>query len=839
MVVLFIAFFIWLLVGIKLDTFKVADYNIDGLYIKLDKKLILEADNVIIPKRKEEPSFDSVDKTFDRIRYLFTFFESIDLKNIAFENNSLSIQYRHEYLRLTSKDYEIVGTVRREGEMIQATVPLLELKEHNLTIDGLFTYDLHDNILVSEGNFVLNDIVGVFSAIKANSEIKFGLKSSTFTDIKPIIDKFNLHETVRSWVVDRVEAEHYQLLSLSGKGYLKDKKFKMDLDTLEGKALFSGVKIHFKEGLAPVLAPSFILTYENDGLYFDLKSPTYEDRSLEGSKVSIVNLADSNTTLKLDIAVESPFDRTMQKLLHAYTLEIPVIQKNGKVHALFHADIALKKKKNDFVTDVDFSQGDVWIKNVKLPIVNGKLHYEKGFIFLEDIYLKDSFYEGRMNGKIDLQKKKADLLFDAKKIELGDKNENFFVLKDQKLPFVLKFKDNIDVVIPKLYARLTNDHNETHIYLTDLNKIKPYLLDPGPIEQGGNVEIKTKDFKAYTFHGVMKWASCFLYDKDNECQTRVPFQGKVTAKGVDFYAFDKRVYYNKFDSRIKITDLNIDLEEFLKASNKRTKRAEKTKDGSKQNKSLIILGKKSHFRYGEYTLVSDSYDIEVKPNGNIKAIGSSSGDIIKFSKNRDILSIQALRIKDNVLHPLIDFKGLQNGRYTLKLSGNPEKTMNGEIIVEGGVMKDFKAYNNTLAFINTLPALAALQNPGYSVEGFTIEEGIAEYRMIKQDKIVFDSIYIKGKSATIAGTGEIDLKQKTIDLNLAIQSARKLGKMVGSLPLVGYILMGEDKSMTFGMKITGMLDDPKVDTSAGGDILSLPLKILNRALKSTKHIIKE
>ncbi len=52
--------------------------------------------------------------------------------------------------------------------------------------------------------------------------------------------------------------------------------------------------------------------------------------------------------------------------------------------------------------------------------------------------------------------------------------------------------------------------------------------------------------------------------------------------------------------------------------------------------------------------------------------------------------------------------------------------MNGEVIVEGGVMKDFKAYNNTLAFINTLPALAALQKPGYSTEGFTIEEGMVE-----------------------------------------------------------------------------------------------------------------
>jgi hypothetical protein len=385
-------------------------------------------------------------------------------------------------------------------------------------------------------------------------------------------------------------------------------------------------------------------------------------------------------------------------------------------------------------------------------------------------------------------------------------------------------------VIPKLYARLTNDTNETVISLTDLNKIKPYLPDPGPIEQGGHVDIKTKDFETYTFDGMLKRTSCVFYDKENQCKTRVYFHGKASVKGVDFYAFNERLYYNSGKSLIKLHNINIDLDKFLKLKNNTQ---------TDQGEKLLILGKKSNLRYGEYSLLMDSYDIDVKSNRNISAIGSSEGDIIKYSKLKDVVSIQALRIKDKVLHPLINFKGLQDGRYTLKISGNPKRTMKGEVIVEGGVMKDFKAYNNTLALINTIPALASFQRPGYSVEGFTIEEGVAEYRMIKEDKIIFDSIYIKGTSATIAGTGEIDLKKKTINLNLAIQTARELGKVVGSLPLVGYILMGKDKSVTIGLQITGALDDPQVKTSAGEEILTLPLQILKRALKSPAHIINK
>ena len=93
----------------------------------------------------------------------------------------------------------------------------------------------------------------------------------------------------------------------------------------------------------------------------------------------------------------------------------------------------------------------------------------------------------------------------------------------------------------------------------------------------------------------MKWASCFLYEKDNVCETRVPFHGNVTAEDLDFYAFSKRFYYNKADSRVKITDLNIDLEEFLKTANKETKKEDTKKESSKKSSSLIILGKMDSF----------------------------------------------------------------------------------------------------------------------------------------------------------------------------------------------------------------------------------------------------
>jgi len=156
----------WLLSGIRFDTFKVADYRVDGLYIKLDKKLILEADNVIIPQTKADPSFENLPETLDRIKYILTFFDSIVLKNIIFNNNTMSIRYKGDFLGLSSKDYEIIGMVKREGNMLKAEIPLLNLKKYNITLSGKLRYDLHANILSTEGFFRLYDALGRFNASK-------------------------------------------------------------------------------------------------------------------------------------------------------------------------------------------------------------------------------------------------------------------------------------------------------------------------------------------------------------------------------------------------------------------------------------------------------------------------------------------------------------------------------------------------------------------------------------------------------------------------------------------------------------------------------------------------
>ena len=835
------ALFAWLYYGIHAEKLTLGQYEVDGLYIKLDKKLTLQVDKIILPETKRKPSFDNIDKTFDRIKYLFTYFDYIDLKEVNFKNNKLKFLFADNVLYVTTNDYEIAGNIERKGNRLIADVSLLYIKKQKVNIVGKLKYFLNKDRLETEGAFEGFNITGNFAAMKDDDRVSFALKSDEFSDLKTITAQFPLKEIVKSWIADKIVAKKYQLYSFMGEADIVDNALKLDVSSLRGEAILNDIKVNYKEGLDLVLAKEIKLSYRENGLYFDLKEPMYKNRDLNGSRVSITDLKKGKVPLlHLDLHVKSQIDTVVDEILKAYNLHIPVTQKGKKVIADINLTIPLKKKfkspeekvkhKVKAVVDLQLAKSDVIINGIKLPVRSGSVHYEKGMVTLKNIDVKEKWYAGKVNGKIHLKNKKADLRLNMDYLNLGSEKEKFFTLKNKK-NVVLKIDYAVHTVeIPLLNAKLLRENKKFTIKLMDLKKIKPYLKKIDIQVDDGHLDITTKDFSNYSYAGVIKRNACFFYDKKNICHTQIPCKGEVSKNKFLFVAFNDRLKIDMSKSKINVNNLNIDLKAFFDTRMKN--------QASQKNKSLNIYGKKSNLRYGNYTLVTDKYKINVTPKGNITAFGNLGKDKVTFRKKGNNITIEALRISDRLLHPLINFKGLHQGRYTFKTHGDLQKLMHGEIIVEGGVMRDFKAYNNTLAFINTLPALATLHKPGYSSNGFHIKKGVAKYRKIGE-KIIFDMIHIEGDSASIVGKGVIDLKKNTINMNLAIQTAREFGKVIGSLPIVGYILMGKDKSMTVGLTISGSLSQPKVKTSATKEILKLPLDLIRRTLESPAHIINK
>jgi hypothetical protein len=836
LIILFAALFVWLKSGINVDHLSFNHYEVDGLYIKLDKKLTLKANTITIPKSKKKPSFDNIDQVLDRVKYLLTFFHYIELEEVTFKDNHYKMVYADNILYITSDDYEIAGNVWRRGKVLIADISLFYIKKENINMVAKFNYDLHTDKLILEGSYDAYHIKGKFKAIKEEHEVEFVVNSDTFSDLKTFIDKIPMKKKLNAWITEKIKAREYRLYSLRGKGTVHGSEFKPDLDSLKGNALLEDVNIHYKEGLSPVKAENILLRYESGELFFNVKKPTYQNREINASSVIISNIGKGKIArLDLDMHFNTKVDEVVQEILKAYKLNIPVLHKESRSKVEVKLGIPLKKmpkRKIDVFVQASLGKGNLYIQKLKLPVINGNIIYEKGLLKLKDIKLKEKWYEGTVNGKVKVREKMADLVFQAKKIELKKKKETLFFMTDKKIPFYLNYTKGVRITIPSLKTKVIKEGKKVKIEIEDIAKIKPYLKKMEIDVDGGTMTVTTNDFNTYAFTGKLYRKDCFIYD-NKVCYTMVPCFGTSGPKGVDFYAFNKRLHFNSAKSLIELNTLNIDLQKFLSSDI----RIQKIKTKKAKASKTVIKGRKSNIRYDKYTLLTDKYNVSIfSPSGTIKASGNLGKDVVTFKKRGKKISIEALRIHDRMLHPLINFDGLQNGRYTIKISGDPNKLMKGEILLKGGVLKSFKAYNKARNFIRNNKDLAQIQDPGFTAKGFKIREGKITYRGVK-NRVIFDSVYIRGDTATIVGKGELDINTKKLNINLAIQTVRKIGKIVGSLPVLGYILMGEDNSITFGLKITGTLDDPKVKTSAVKEILMLPFDLIKRTLQSPAHII--
>ncbi|AKF24694.1 hypothetical protein YH65_04305 [Sulfurovum lithotrophicum] len=835
LIILFGALFVWLKSGIYIDHLHFNSYEVDGLYIKLDKKLTLTAEHILIPKTKKKPSFDRVDETLDRVKYLLTFFDYAELDKVDFKNKHYKVIFADDVLYIANEDYEIAGNVWRRGHVLVADISLFYIKKENINIVGKLNYDLHSDKLILEGKYEAYNITGRFKAIKEGQTVQFVVNSDTFSDLKTFIDRLPMHEAVNQWITQKIEAKAYRLHMLMGKGSVHGTEFTLDPSSLKGNALLEDALIHFKEGLPPVKAEKIILNYDKSSLFFDLTNPTYRQREINAT-VSITDIGKAkDTRLNLDMHFNTRVDDTVQKILKAYDLHIPVLHKKSKSKIEVKLSIPLGKMPHrhiDVNVKAHVGKGNLYLGKLKLPVQSGDLAFRKNILMLKNIKLKSQWYEGTVNGKINTKKKKGDLLLQLKKIEFKKKNKTLFRLKDKKIPFSIDYAEDVLVNIPSFKLKVRQSSQTLKITASDISKIKPYLKNLEIDIDGGTMEIQSKDWKTFTFKGLLTRYDCFIYD-NKVCHTRVPCSGTIRPEGIDFYAFNKRLHYNTAKSLATLKNLNIDLQKFLE-SNLRLK---KIKNKKKSSQKMVIRGKKSNIRYDKYTLLTDAYTVTIYPGNNtIRAVGKLGSDKVTFRKTGKKITIEALRIHDRMLHPLINFNGLQKGRYTIRLSGIPGKRMKGEILLDGGILKSFKAYSKTRNFIKSNKSLSQIQDPGLTKKGFKIQEGKILYRIVK-DKVIFDTVYVKGDTATIVGKGTLDIKTKKLNIKLAVQTVRKLGKIIGSLPLLGYILMGKDNSVTIGLTIKGTLDDPKVNYSAAKEILSLPFDLIKRTLQSPAHII--
>jgi len=817
--------------GIAVDSLKIGSFKMQGLYLKLDNKLTLKIENLEIPKRRSKTELSDLDTQIRKLKRVLTFFDYIELGSVHFTNDTYRLIYADNTLYIDSDTYEIAGMITAEKGGLVATLPLIHIKKQHVTLQGMMHYGYQTERVTFKGTYEIAGIKGAVKIQIQDRKVTFLLSSQEATTITPLLDLFEIEKGTRVWIDKKVQAKRYHLISLEGTGRISAEGFVPDIAAMQAEALLEAVTIRFEETLRPIIAPKVHIRFHDNRLDFDLDHPRYHQKKMTGSQVALLHLTGKeHTRLLLKLKFHTLYDKEIDQILGAYDVKIPLQQKKGKMRATIDLDVDLDTEETKIEGRVFVSKNSVILLNgVPLHLSGGEITFTRNRVALWSVPLYDSWFGGVVNGFINLSTQKAKFTVDIKHLLLGTKRESSVQIRNKKkVPLLLSYKDRTEFVLPSYHLKIEAlKKGGIKIINKDIKPLLPFIKNLPLKLSSGNFTLDTRDYKNYTFSGKATWKQSYLYRKGGYIST-VPFEGSYKSNTLKLNALNGNLSYDSKKSLIRIKNINIDAKKML---------ALYAGKKGKMLKKLRVKARNSMIRYGKYVLLTDTFDLSVSGK-NTTFNATKEGDRVHIEKNGNSLVVQADKIKDKMLQALIHFNGLHGGRYSLELLGSIKGELKGVIDIKGGAIESFKAYNDLIALFNTIPALMTLSDPGFSQKGYVVRSGRIEFR-IQQDKVIFDKIYIDGKSSTIVGKGTVVLENGALNIDLAIRTAREVGKVLGSLPLVGYILFGKDKSITTGVKIVGTLDKPKAKTHPVQEALLYPLELLKRTITSPAHIINQ
>ena len=816
--------------GISLDRLSVMGYQSEKLYLKLDHRLHLRAQRLVIPPSRARSSSDSLKKGLDTLHRALRYFDEIEVEEIRIDGQSYQLIYRDRILYLKGGDYEIAGMIYDRGDSMEIQLPMAQILSRKVTLSGELHYRYRDGRVLASGYYRVPDLNGAFRIERIGKRFAFWIDSEPTASLHRLLGLVNLSPDTKEWLLHRLSARRYRLEYLQGTGELDLEAGRAvpDLTTLQGAARLERVHLRFHDRLKPIDAPSARVVLQKGNLYILLEKPRYGKHPIDGSRAALLNLFDPDRLkLLLRLRYHGRIDWQILKILHTYGIKVTLGQKEGKADAKVEIDIPLVKGKVRIRGLARLSAGKLEYRKKVLRIGGGELAFTSRAFRLRSFRIREKLFWGSLDGTISLDGKKGKLRLDVERLDPGIPVPLLRMTKVRIPAEVSWSEEQRTLSLPTLKSSLVVDtRGNIRFHIRDLVPWRPHLRGVLRLVSGGEVLMTGKVGGRWWISGVLAWKESPFYVKNGPL-TRFPFKVEVAPDGqVSLEAFGGKLKYSSKEDVLQIEGINIDAQKLLTEMKKI--------DGGNSAGALTVLGRKSLIRYGPYVLLSDSYRLR-KRGENLDFVGQLGRDRLNLSKRGKELRIWAEGIGDRMLHALIHFDGIRNGRYTLHLRGDPERGYSGEILIRGGVLTGFKAYNRLIAMINTVPALMSFSRPGFSGKGFELKKGTILFTL-KGDQLRLGRILLVGRSSTIAGQGTVNLADGSLDVELAIRTAREMGRALSSIPVVGYILFGKDKSLTAGVKITGTLQKPRIHTNPVGEALLYPLDLLRRTLTAPARL---
>ncbi len=420
--------------------------------------------------------------------------------------------------------------------------------------------------------------------------------------------------------------------------------------------------------------------------------------------------------------------------------------------------------------------------------------------------------------------------FQLKNISVSnDKIGKILSFKDS-LPLQLSIKEKkFDVKIPKLNFSLLALKEGWRLNIADISQITPYsaLMQEYNISKGSLYIGENSGKKGLYFTGNIDYAYPFLIQNEKP-QYNYKFHGSVDKNNISILLNED--INIKIDNDVNVTCKNIGLNlsafiDFLKEHNSSESNTSTPFSFNADNSYIYFSPKRK--------AVSDNIKISAKGNEIFASlIYKKGGAGLEMHKSNFYLYGQ--HFDDTFMNSFFSLSEHKGGSFSFALKGNLE-TFKGVARIDKGRIMDYVLFNNILAFINTIPSLTSFSLPSYAKEGIEVKEAYAAFEY-REKLMHFNAVKFDSGEIGIYGQGSADYFNNKIDIALNLKT--HLGKNISKLPVVGYILVGDDGTAATAFNITGKLTDPHVETALVKNIIIAPFNILKRTIVYPFHLIK-
>jgi hypothetical protein len=559
---------------------------------------------------------------------------------------------------------------------------------------------------------------------------------------------------------------------------------------------FFGKPLHINSFILPISIKDKHLTLPKTKFYSDTKISGFIGGNLTGKEKTVLltlNRLDTNGLLMH----KNPIDfhiKLHQDTLTASTTQSSSWSMRNQIFTL--SPFSIVSNKNSLI----FNNIKVNIENQLDAMLQGEYHWNnhQGAISLTQM----SGHNPKISTYIDL-KKRQEMTMDFSKEVPTFRSDSLGI---SITPFNLGWKMDIDDI-------------------SLLSKNSPLLTDY-ELNHGNMVLFYTPQDNHITFNGTIQYPYRIMIVNEKPLSS-YQFNGSHIDGKTKIIVNNKLTIQHDRAIDIEADSIGIHGGELLRWLSSSQRERKNNKSATTEDPQIIRVNTTNIHLYltQNRQILSDTLQATLADN-TLKATLIHSKGVANLTMKDDIFYLQGNHFGDKFMENLFAFSNFEGGNLSFTAQGKTD-SFEGVVRIENTTLKEYIVLNNILSFVNTIPSLVTFSLPNYNTKGLFVKETYSHFTYQKQ-QFGLDNYTLNSPELKIGGTANVNMINDSITGTLTLKT--DLGSLLSKIPAVGYILFGEDGSISTTVNLKGKLSDPIVETAVAKEVVSAPFNILKRTV---------